>query len=225
MDNWQRVEVWCQDMAGSYKGVARDLFPKAAVVVDKFHVVMKANYWWSRVRVAEAPRLPKEAREKMPGMVRLFDRHWETMSDRQQDRVAEVLEYSPPLKMAWTGKEKFYYFYDAPDRAIAEAAYTDWVKFTMLNGQHAEWKPLMAMMQRWRNEVFNYFDHRFTSAKVERMNRSLADVNRMGNGMDFQTLRTKALLRYGTVLPTEALTHYIRRKPVPYEVLSTRNAG
>lgn len=225
MDNWGRVEVWCQDMAGGYKTLAHDLFPKAAVVVDKFHLLMKANYWWSRVRLAETPRLPKEARQMMPGMVRLFDRHWESMSPRQQDRVAAVLECSPRLQMAWTVKEKFYYFYDADDRETAEAAYTDWVKFAVLNGQHAEWKPLMTTVQRWKKEVFNYFDHRFTSGRVERMNRSLADVNRSGNGMDFQTLRAKGLLRYGNVLPEGVLKHYIRRQPTAICGQSTRDAG
>lgn len=218
MDDWGRVEVWCQDMAGPYKGLARDLFPNAAIVVDKFHVLSKANYWWSRIRVAETPRLPKEVRQLMPGMVRLFDRHWEAMTDRQQDRVAEVFEYSERLKMAWTIKERFYYFYDAPDREAAEAAYTDWVHFVVQSGQHADWKRLMTMVQRWRTEIFNYFDHRFTSAAVERMNRSLGDINRAGNGMDFQTLRAKAILRHGRVLPDGALDRYISSR-------STRYAG
>lgn len=218
MDNWDRVEVWCQDMSGPYKGIARDLFPDAAIVVDKFHVLSKANYWWSRIRVAETPRLPKEVKHLMPGLVRLFDRHWETMTDRQQDRVAEVFEYSERLKMAWTIKERFYYFYDAPDRKTAEAAYTDWVHFVVSSGQHADWKRLMTMVQRWRSEIFNYFDHRFTSAAVERMNRSVADINRAGNGMDFQTLRAKAILRHGRVLPDGALDHYISDR-------STRYAG
>lgn len=43
MEDWDNVEVWCQDMAGGYKGVAKDLFPKAVVVVDKFHVPSTRN--------------------------------------------------------------------------------------------------------------------------------------------------------------------------------------
>lgn len=66
--------------------------------------------------------------------------------------------------------------------------------------QMSEWKPLMLTMQRWRKEIFNYFDHRYTSGIVERMNRSIADINRAGNGMDFQTLRAKAILRYGNLI-------------------------
>ncbi|KAK0348271.1 hypothetical protein LTR94_037909, partial [Friedmanniomyces endolithicus] len=33
------------------------------------------------------------------------------------------------------------------------------------------------------------------------MNRSIGDINRAANGMDFETLRAKALLRYSTLVP------------------------
>lgn len=200
MDEWENVEVWCQDMAGHYKGLAKDLFPKAAIVVDKFHLLKMANHWWSKVRITETPTLPLEVRKGMPGMVRLFDKHWEAMTRRQQDRVAEVLEHSPRMKKAWTVKESFYYFYDAPTRADAESAYKEWVQFAK-HDQHEIWKPLMLTVARWRNEIFNYFDHPYTSGMVERMNRSIGDINRAGNGMDFQTLRAKAILRYSHLIP------------------------
>lgn len=208
MEDWENVEVWCQDMAGHYKGLAKDLFPKAAVVIDKFHVLTKANHWWSKVRLSETPKLPVEIRKKLPGLIRVFDQHWEVMTRRQQDRVAEVLEHSERLKMAWTIKESFYYFYEAPNRQDAESAYGEWVQFAMKNDQHAEWKPLMTMMQRWRKEIFNYFDHRYTSGVVERVNRSIGDINRAANGMDFQTLRAKAILRYGNLIPEDRFKHF-----------------
>lgn len=200
MEDWENVEVWCQDMAGAYKGLATDLFPQAAIVVDKFHVLTKANHWFTKIRLSVTPQLPVEMRKKMPGMIRVLDMHWEKMTKRQQDRVAEVLSHSKRLSDAWAIKESFYYWYEAPTRKDAEAAYTQWVQFVREKDQMSEWKPLMLTMQRWRKEIFNYFDHRFTSGVVERMNRSIADINRAGNGMDFQTLRAKAILRYGNLI-------------------------
>jgi transposase len=212
MDDWGNVEVWCQDMARGYKTLAHELFPSAAVVVDKFHVLTKANFWLARVRVAETKHMPEAARKLLPGRMRLFDRHWDDMSSRDQDRLAEVLSYSERLKYAYTIKEQFYGVYDAADRAEAEARYKDWVK--LASGSHRpDWKRLMTMVQVWREDIFSYFDHRYTSGKVERMNRNINDINSAGNGMDFQTLRAKALLRHGRVLEEVSMRHHVRSKP------------
>jgi len=201
MEDWDNVEVWCQDMAGGYKGVAEDLFPKATIVVDKFHVVTKANHWFMKIRQSETSKLPLEIRKKMPGMIRLLDMHYEKISDRQRDRIEEVMSHSRRLSDAYAIKESFYYWYDAPTRADAEAAYTQWVQFVRSKDQMDEWKPLMTLIQRQKKYIFTYFDHRWTSGVVERMNRSIGDINRAANGMDFETLRAKALLRYSTLVP------------------------
>ena len=37
------IEVVCQDMYHEYRAIARKYLPKAVMVVDKFHVIMKAN--------------------------------------------------------------------------------------------------------------------------------------------------------------------------------------
>lgn len=87
VEDWDNVKVWCQDMAGPYKGIARDLFPQAAIVVDKFHVLTKANHWFMKVRISETPKLPAEVRKKMPGMIRVFDMHYDDLSVHQKDRV------------------------------------------------------------------------------------------------------------------------------------------
>lgn len=202
MEDWDNVEVWCQDMAGSYKGIARDLFPQARIVIDKFHVVQKANHIWDAIRRAETKNLPKEVRERIPGLMKLFLKHWDDLDRRTQDRIADVLAHNERMKTAYTLKEWFYFFYDAPTRADAEEAYRQWVGEAKAK-QWTEWKPLMGMMQRWRSEIFNYFDHRYTSGMVERLNRSIGDINRASNGMDFQTLRAKAILRYSHLIPEE----------------------
>lgn len=50
---------------------------------------------------------------------------------------------------------------------------------------------------RWRRLILNYFDHRYTNAYAESLNGLIDAVQRAGRGYDFETLRAKALLRYG----------------------------
>jgi transposase len=231
MDNRENVEVWCQDMAYTYKGVARDLFPKAQIVIDKFHVLKRAGDIWTQIRRRETPHLPAEMRKAMPGIIRMFDKHWEGLSERSQDRVALILEANPRMKAAYTIKESFFYFYDKATRQDAEAAYKDWVALVRSHDVMKEWRPLMKMVATQREHIFNYFDHRYTSAKVERMNRSIVDMNRAANGLDFWTLRAKAILRYGRVVDPEEYTFYCldgppaEPEPWPAAIISTPFAG
>jgi transposase len=124
------------------------------------------------------------------------------VSDRAEgpDRGDDVAT-APDSSDAYAIKESFYYWYDAPTRADAEAAYTQWVQFVRSKDQMDEWKPLMTTIQRQKKYIFTYFDHRWTSGVVERMNRSISDINRAANGMDFETLRAKAILRYSGLVP------------------------
>ena len=53
--------------------------------------------------------------------------------------------------------------------------------------------------KRWRKLVFNYFDHRYTNGYVEAVNGLLDEISRAGRGYDLETLRAKALFKYGNV--------------------------
>lgn len=231
MTDWGRVELWCQDMAPAYKGLARDFFPKAQIIVDKFHVVMRASRIWNEIRYRETKNLPPEMRKIMPGIIRMFDKRWDKLKRSSQDRVAEVLGANTKMQEAYTIKETFLYFYENATRAEAERAYRDWVKRVADFKQAKEWRPLMNMVQVHREEIFAYFDYRFTSGSVERMNRSIADINRAANGLNFPMLRAKALLLHGTLIEPEDYTYYCMdiapddlfpRRPA---ILSTPNAG
>ncbi|WP_333702917.1 transposase [Sphingobium yanoikuyae] len=152
-------------------------------------------------------------------------------SRESQNRVSGILSLNERMTDAYAIKETFYYFYDKATRVEAEEAYTRWVRDVRARDRHKDWQDLMRTVARNRKEIFNYFDHRFTSGKVERMNRSIADINRAGNGMDFETLRAKALLRYGRMIPPEDFTYYcIDRPPAdpepwPAAIISTPFAG
>ena len=58
--------------------------------------------------------------------------------------------------------------------------------FTEMNGT----------IHSWKKEIFNYFDHPYTNAVVESLNRNIKDKNRDGRGYSFDVLRAKML--YGT---------------------------
>lgn len=52
-------------------------------------------------------------------------------------------------------------------------------------------------MGNWREEMFAYFDHRYTNATAEALNGLIKIVNRTGRGYSFRRLRAKMLLSKG----------------------------
>lgn len=58
-------------------------------------------------------------------------------------------------------------------------------------------QPLLTAMGNWQEEIFAYFDHRYTNATTEALNGVIKTVNRTGRGYSFRTLRAKMLLSNG----------------------------
>jgi len=52
-------------------------------------------------------------------------------------------------------------------------------------------------MGNWGEEIFAYFDHRYTNAAIEALKGLIKTVNRIGRGYSFRTLRAKMLLSKG----------------------------
>lgn len=53
--------------------------------------------------------------------------------------------------------------------------------------------------KRWKPLILNYFEHPYTNAYIEALNGLMDQINRTGRGYNLETLRAKALLRFGNI--------------------------
>lgn len=217
MTGVHRVEVFCQDMWRGYETIAKRHFPKALVVIDKFHVVRYANDAMDNARKAFQATLTNEERRALKRLNRMFLARWEGLSDERQDRMAAVLADFPFLSTTYAWKERFFDIYELDDRAAAEKAFFKWV-----NDMPAEVKPffrsIVRMVKAWGGPIFNYYEARYTNGMVENLNGRINEINRRGFGYDFETLRAKALLRYGRLIPLGHLVQF----SFPFEITPER---
>lgn len=197
MEDLHRVEVFCQDMWHPYRQIAARRFPSALVVIDKFHIVRLANDALDTVRYQIQKNLPAGQRKEWAGRRRLLLKRWDALDRAGQDRVAEFVACDQRLKDAYTWKEKFFDIYEMDSRSKAEAAFQRWVADMPLSVRR-EFNSIARTMSTWSPYVFNYFDARYTSGVVENLNGLLNRINSGGYGYSFETLRAKALLRYGS---------------------------
>lgn len=222
-----KVEVITQDMYWGYKTLNERYFRNAVVVVDKFHVLRYADFAVSTVRKMVQSSLDAEGRIALKNSISLLQARPDRLDQLGQWNLNRLVRQHPFIGQAVTIKEWFYDIYTADDRASAEKAYDAWREL-LPKEMEKPFKPILSFMRekRWRKFIFNYFDHRYTNGYVEAVNNLLDEISRGGRGYDLETLRAKALLKYGNVKPLIDIHDFSLRlgDPETDRILST-NVG
>ena len=91
----EKVKEVCIDMKESLRKVAEEVFPKAKVVVDPFHVIPDSNR-----RMDEARRIEQDVRWKKRVRIpkKIFLIGGEKLNEGQRGKIAELLIKYPGLK-------------------------------------------------------------------------------------------------------------------------------
>ncbi len=221
-----KVEVITQDMYWPYKTLNEQYFKAATVVVDKFHVLRYADFAVADVRKKIQSKVDNEERIKLKNHIKLLQARPERLGFGDEFRLRTLFKRHPAIEQAVIFKEWFYDIYKAETRAEAEKAYDSWRE---LLPKELEWpfRKILSYMRekRWRRLVFNYFEHRYTNAYVEATNNLLDEISRGGRGYDLETLRAKALFKYGAVRPLTDVVKFdlmsIRDEAEQDRILST----
>lgn len=187
------VQVVTIDMTPAYRDVAKALLPSATVVIDKFHVVRCANQALDQVR-NRARRSATGAGRKNPWRgQRLLRKHARDLSPAQEMEVDGIIANNPLVKAAYETKERFYAVWRAGNRQEAERLFDEW-RASIPEAVEREFGKVAKMVERWRSEVFAYFDFAATNAVTENRNGLIKMLNRNGRGYTFDMIRAKAIL-------------------------------
>lgn len=196
LPNKEKIQYVAMDMWQPYREAVNDVFSKAKIIVDKFHVVRMANTALEDIRKAHRKSIePKQRRQLMRDRYVLLKRYHDLTP---QDMLLLDLWTAnfPKLKMAYDLKEDFFKIWDSKSRIEAYDKYQQWVT-RIPDEMKAAFKPIVTAIKNWEEEVFNYFDHPITNAYTESLNNLVRVINRLGRGYSFDALRAKILFTEG----------------------------
>lgn len=199
----RKVKVIVIDMSSTLRAVVRSAFPKAKIVIDRFHVFKKANEAVDGVRECLRKRRAKERRAGAPTMVRseILRKHREDLTEEEAEKLDWWLELLPELKEAYEMKELFATVWYSSSPETAKERYREWLAHLaqcseVVRRQFA--KHLTRAVDDWGADIFAYFDQRFDSAFTERMNQEVKNLNRRCRRLSFKNMRLKMI--YGTLI-------------------------
>jgi transposase len=176
------------DMHNDYSDLAKELFPKASVIYDAFHILDLVDACRESVRI-DAGRL---ATGDAKAMLRDRKHFWSRLSDpawegTQCDLFSEI----PSVMEAHNTYMTFLNFWQlAHDPREASRLFDFWVERIPL-GVRPYFESFIQAIEKRRDEVFQYFATGATAGPTEAVNRNIAAELYKGRGYSEQGLAAR----------------------------------
>jgi transposase len=177
----------CTDMYDGFINAAREVLPRARVVVDRFHVAKAYRACADQLRKQEIKRLkaelPKAEHAALKGTLWLFRRPWLDLNPEEQEKLNRLFVQAPALKAAHMLREILTLIFDAPlTKAQARDYLEGWASLVRDSGLTC-FDSFLTTLDERLNEITNYFLDRQSSGFVEGLNNKIKVLKRRCYGI------------------------------------------
>jgi transposase len=181
------VERACTDMYEGFVNAITEEIPWAEVVIDRFHVARAYRDCADTVRKKELKRLkhalPKAEYAEITGAMWPFRKRPEALKSEERDLLERLFTYAPKIEVAYYLREDLTDLFDRDyTKAGAKCAIRAWCKRVRQSGL-TEFERVLGTIDRWLEEITNYFQGRQTSGFVEGFNNRVKVLTRRCYGI------------------------------------------
>jgi transposase len=178
----ERVKAVAMDMHEPFRQAVQMCLPEAKVVVDKFHVIRHVNDALDKVR-----SWCQGGRHKGIKKQDLFRSRYsllkgaENLVDGERECLDRLFSTYPEVMKAWFIKERIRSWYRISSRDLAENELLK-LEEQINECRLAEFKQLLSIFRKWREEILNYFSYHITNGFLEGKNNRIKTIKRMAYG-------------------------------------------
>jgi transposase len=171
----------------------RRIFPRAMHVIDKFHLVRTLLKHLESVRKASYQKSQSYHNKKLiRSSYWLIRRRHDKLGIDDKLKLAKLFEISKPLQEAYHLKEAFMRFYDRRQRRSEAAEEFEVLYHEIKSTPH--FKRFCWALEKWREEILNYFSLTYTNGFTEGMNNKIKTLKRQAYGFrNFDRFRVRIL--------------------------------
>jgi transposase len=191
------IEVFSSDMWEGYINAAKELFPNAQIVVDRFHFFAHLQKAVDSCRKALRRQFPNQ--EELKNVKWLFLRNGTNLSVEEQQQVTTIVE-NPDyvlLKEAYEAKESFRAILEEDSTPKqANEKLTNWA-IQVMEKNNTYLDKFIKTLTNWYDYILNYFDGRWSNGVVEGINNRIKMIKRRAFGYeDFEAFRRRVLVEF-----------------------------
>tara|TARA_B100001971_G_scaffold111191_1_gene102188 strand:- start:135125 stop:136336 length:1212 start_codon:yes stop_codon:yes gene_type:complete len=182
------------DFAPSMRTFAKEFFPNAKIIADKFHLVRLANHAVNTKRL-EALKDPKSylSKNRKSPLRKMLLKNGKKLHFHEQRALMFTFDFHRELEACYRVKEMIHNLYEIRGYKRASKALTRITDF-IASLKIDTLKPLRKTLMGWRSEILNYFKRRVTNGKTEGFNRKAKLIQRQAYGFKkFSNYRLKLI--------------------------------
>ncbi len=190
----RQVKACCIDMWRPFLNAVKDVLPHVLVVVDHFHVVKEVTNALDNIRKRVQKQLKGDQRgELLKKYKELLRMGLERLSERQEERLWEILSWDKDLSYGYELKELLRAIYAGEDYQNAATELDNWIEEAK-SCNITEMSQVANTLSNWREEILNFWIYRISNAVTEgKINKIKTLRRRAYNYNNFQSLRLKIL--------------------------------
>jgi transposase len=183
----QTVHTVCCDMYEGFTEAAREEVKTARIVIDRFHVARHYREAADRVRKQEQARLkselPEEEYKQLKGLLWAFRKSRKNLNPEERRVLKRFFKNSPDAKAAYVLREQLTKIFDQDiSQSIAKRKIRTWIKQVKKSGL-ACFDDFLNTLDRWWEDITNYFIDRANSGFVEGLNNKVKVLKRRCYGL------------------------------------------
>lgn len=185
------------DMSQSYLKAINENLSHIDIVFDRYHISALVNRAVDDLRKDLQAQLDEKGKRYFKGSKFLFLRNYSNLTDQSKAKLQLLLDANEPLFLMYNMKELLRYFWMFKKRDLAKAFLYSWC-FDALNSGIRPFIRLGLTLNKYKDQILNYFKHRITNAVVEGTNNKIKTLKRQAYGyrdMDYFKLRLYHLHR------------------------------
>ena len=181
------IQTACCDMYEGYTEAVREELSMAQIVVDRFHVTRYYYRAADKLRKQEIRRLktdlPEDEYKLLKGNMWTFRKRQADLEPEDRRVLRRLFSHSPALKQAYALREDLTDIFDQPfSKPIASRKLRTWIR-RVQRTELTCFDDFIKTLEKWFDEITNYFINRDTSGFVEGFNNKIKVLKRRCYGI------------------------------------------
>jgi len=189
----EQVKFIVMDMWKPYLDTTRWLFPKAKIIVDKYHYIRQVYWALDRVRKRVQKLFIDQKRIYFKRSKKLLFASYDKLSDENKTAVRVMYSQHKDLFNAWQLKELFNDFRKCTNSTQGRIILKQWI-LTAQEADIPEFKDCVTAFLNWFPYILNSLDCSYTNGFIEGTNNRIKVIKRNAFGYrNFSRFRNRIL--------------------------------